>query len=83
MCRYGEGIVTMMSMYCGSLLTDINECNHSRHPKVGHYCPADAKCVNTHGGFLCECEKENYEFIDKKGHTSVCQGTYPQYHSSG
>ena len=64
-----------------AFLTDIDECKHGRHREVGHYCPTDAQCVNTDGGFRCECNKENYTFINRTGHTSVCQGTYPQFHS--
>ena len=62
-------------LYIVDLLTDINECNHGRHPEVGHYCPLDAECVNNDGGFTCECP-ENHEFIDRGGHNSVCQGMY-------
>ena len=55
------------------LLADINECNHGRHPEVGHYCPEDAECVNTDGGFNCTCP-ENHRFMDTGGHDSKCLG---------
>ena len=56
-------------------LVDINECIHGRRQDVGHYCPSDAQCINTDGGFKCKCP-ENHEFIDRKGHTSECKGVY-------
>lgn len=60
-------------MYIIELLVDINECNHGHRPDVGHYCPSDAECINTDGGFKCKCPV-NHTFIDRGGHTSMCQG---------
>ena len=67
-----EKVSQRSCVYIMYLLTDINECNHGRHPEVGHYCPLDAECVNTDGGFNCSCP-ENHTFIDRR-YTSECQG---------
>lgn len=55
-------------MYYG-IVVDMDECASGRR-EGGHNCPHDAKCVNTPGGFTCECPA-NYTFIDG----SECKGT--------
>ena len=64
---------------CGHMyhkpVADIDECEVGRQPGIGHYCPTSAECINTEGGFDCQCP-ENYTFVDRQGHTSTCEGTY-------
>jgi len=52
---------------------DFDECASGLRDG-GHYCPSDATCINTPGGFTCECPV-NHTFIDRNGYDSECKGT--------
>ena len=54
------------------IVVDIDECASGRR-EGGHNCPDDAKCVNTPGGFTCECPT-NHTFFDHP-YDSECKGT--------
>ena len=49
------------------LLSDIDECSRIAPPNCG-----EAVCVNTPGGYSCQCEP-GYNFNDK---LKTCEGQY-------
>lgn len=66
---------------CTNLISlDLDECSNGQIDKYGHYCPTGgpngnppgARCVNTLGGFMCQCDT-GYEFIDRGGFSSTCE----------
>ena len=56
------------------IFLDIDECAIGSIDIYGHYCPRTAKCINTLGGFTCQCPA-GYKFIDRGGFASFCQST--------
>lgn len=63
----------VLRVYMLLCVLDVDECRNGAIDKYGHYCPRNAKCINTQGAFTCQCPK-GYQFIDKGGFRSTCSG---------
>ena len=64
--------IMLLHQYLISL--DLDECSNGHIDKYGHYCPSDARCVNTLGGFVCQCPK-GFKFVDQGDFSSTCEST--------
>ena len=62
-----------ISIYLTSIFADINECSVTKNGGCSH------KCVNTAGGFKCECPDPELSLSSDK---KTCDGKHQSYNTS-